>query len=152
MFYFSRRSLAVLATLTPNLQRVCNKVLEDFDFTLIKGHRPEAEQNHAYYIGASTLPWDKSKHNKIPSEGVDASPWPIPENWGAIKDKKLRDILKEHPELTGKVIQKFRFFAFYFIGVGAGMGIKIRWGGDWDMDKDIEDQKFNDLIHLEEVT
>jgi peptidoglycan L-alanyl-D-glutamate endopeptidase CwlK len=25
----------------------------------------------------------------------------------------------------------------------------VRFGGDWDGDKDITDQKFNDLVHFE---
>jgi len=28
-------------------------------------------------------------------------------------------------------------------------GIKLRWGGDWDMDGDMTDQRFNDLVHFE---
>jgi peptidoglycan L-alanyl-D-glutamate endopeptidase CwlK len=29
------------------------------------------------------------------------------------------------------------------------MGIKIRWGGDWDSDGDINDNRFDDLVHVE---
>jgi peptidoglycan L-alanyl-D-glutamate endopeptidase CwlK len=26
---------------------------------------------------------------------------------------------------------------------------RIRWGGDWDMDNDLSDNTFNDLVHFE---
>jgi len=29
------------------------------------------------------------------------------------------------------------------------MGMKIRWGGDWDMDTQTKDNKFDDLVHFE---
>jgi len=29
------------------------------------------------------------------------------------------------------------------------MGLKIRWGGDWDMDTQTKDNKFDDLVHFE---
>jgi peptidoglycan L-alanyl-D-glutamate endopeptidase CwlK len=34
-------------------------------------------------------------------------------------------------------------------GIGQSMGLKIRWGGDWDSDGDINDNKFDDLVHVE---
>jgi len=27
--------------------------------------------------------------------------------------------------------------------------MKIRWGGDWDMDTQTKDNKFDDLVHFE---
>jgi len=35
------------------------------------------------------------------------------------------------------------------MGVASQMGIKIRWGGDWDSDGSVCDNKFNDLVHFE---
>ena len=35
------------------------------------------------------------------------------------------------------------------MGVASQMGIKIRWGGDWDRDTDLSDNRFNDLPHFE---
>ena len=31
------------------------------------------------------------------------------------------------------------------------MGIDIRWGGDWDRDTEVRDNKFDDLVHFEIV-
>jgi peptidoglycan L-alanyl-D-glutamate endopeptidase CwlK len=35
------------------------------------------------------------------------------------------------------------------LGVASQMGLKIRWGGDWDMDTQTKDNKFDDLVHFE---
>jgi len=29
------------------------------------------------------------------------------------------------------------------------MGIRLRWGGDWDGDTELDDNKFDDLPHFE---
>jgi hypothetical protein len=29
--------------------------------------------------------------------------------------------------------------------------LKLRWGGDWDMDTEVKDNKFDDLVHFELV-
>jgi hypothetical protein len=31
-------------------------------------------------------------------------------------------------------------------------GFSIRWGGDWDGDGDLTNQKFDDLFHIELIT
>ena len=36
-------------------------------------------------------------------------------------------------------------------GVAAALGIKIRSGADWDMDRNVSDQSFIDLPHIELV-
>lgn len=41
--------------------------------------------------------------------------------------------------------------AGHFIGVAKKLGYVLRYGGDWDMDQDFDDQTFNDLVHLELV-
>ena len=28
-------------------------------------------------------------------------------------------------------------------------GVEIRWGGDWDSDTQVKDNKFDDLVHFE---
>ena len=33
--------------------------------------------------------------------------------------------------------------------VAKSMGITLRWGGDWDMDTQVKDNKFDDLVHFE---
>lgn len=131
---FSDRSRQRLDSCDDRLQRVFNHVIEEWDCTILCGHRTEEEQAEAYSSGSSKLQFPDSEHNLQPSRAVDASPWPIPENWG----RKRRD-----------EYEKFRYFAFYVMGVASAMGICLRWGGDWDGDKDVLDQNFNDLVHFE---
>jgi peptidoglycan L-alanyl-D-glutamate endopeptidase CwlK len=33
--------------------------------------------------------------------------------------------------------------------VASEEGVNVRWGGDWDGDRDIDDQTFDDLPHFE---
>ena len=35
------------------------------------------------------------------------------------------------------------------VGIAKRKGIKLRWGGDWDRDGELSDNRFNDLGHLE---
>jgi peptidoglycan L-alanyl-D-glutamate endopeptidase CwlK len=44
-----------------------------------------------------------------------------------------------------------RFYAFggFVLGVAQGLGIRIRWGGDWNNNRYLNDQQFNDLVHFE---
>ena len=40
-------------------------------------------------------------------------------------------------------------FAGFVLGVANQMGIKLRWGGDWDQDFEVQDNKFDDFPHFE---
>lgn len=124
---FAPTSLRRLETCHPDLQRLFKELIKHVDCTIIVGHRGEEEQEQAVLQGKSKLHWPKSKHNSTPSMAVDVSPWPV--DW---KDTK-----------------RFYDFAGIVRAQAAILGIKIRWGGDWDGDGDIKDQKFNDLVHFE---
>jgi peptidoglycan L-alanyl-D-glutamate endopeptidase CwlK len=41
------------------------------------------------------------------------------------------------------------YFAGFVKGVASQMGIPIRWGGDWNSDNNLKDNKFDDLPHFE---
>ncbi len=45
---------------------------------------------------------------------------------------------------------RFYYFAGFVMGTAAAMGVRLRWGGDWDGDTELDDQKFRDLVHFEE--
>jgi len=130
---FSKRSLSRLETCHEDLQKVFKKVVEMFDCTIIEGHRGKTKQNKAYADGKSKLKYPKGKHNKKPSIAVDVIPYPI--------DWSNRD--------------RHHYFAGYVLGVAWGMYLqkqishKIRWGGDWDMDTETKDNRFDDLVHFE---
>lgn len=128
-YRWSTTSRGRLLTCDPRLQEVMNAVLQagDMDVTILYGHRTEAEQNRMAEIGRSQLIWPRSKHNSTPSLAIDAAPYPI--DW------------EDRERLT--------LFAGYVMGTARGMGIALRWGGDWDHDWRVKDNRFDDLVHFE---
>jgi len=129
MAFFSEDSKQKLATCDPALQSLFSEVIKHFDCKIICGHRGEKEQNAAFSAGKSKVKYPKSKHNSSPSVAADVMPYPI--DW--------------------KDLNRIRYFAGFVMGVAAQMGISLRWGGDWDMDTDLSDNKFNDLVHFEVI-
>jgi peptidoglycan L-alanyl-D-glutamate endopeptidase CwlK len=127
MPFFSPRSQARLAECDLRLQKLFSEVIIHYDCTILEGHRNEVRQNHMFTSGKSKLSWPDSKHNQKPSLAVDVAPWPI--DW--------------------KNLIQFYHFGGFVLGAAKLMGIPIRWGGDWDMDNDLRDQTFNDLVHFE---
>lgn len=126
---FSRSSKEALGTCDERLQRVFNEVIKHWDCTVMEGHRGKEAQNRAFRNGASKLNWPDGNHNDYPSRAVDVAPYPI--DW--------------------KNLKRFYAFAGFVLGVASQMGIKLRFGGDWDGDRDLDDQTFNDLVHFELV-
>jgi hypothetical protein len=68
-----------------------------------------------------------SMHNFIPSRAVDVVPYPL--DW---KDEN-----------------RMCYFAGMVMERARSLEIKIRWGGDFDMDTELKDQRFVDLPHFE---
>ena len=124
---FSKRSKQRLSTCDERLQKLFKEVVKEFDCTIIEGYRNKAKQDSAYNSGHSKVRYPNGKHNKTPSVAVDVAPYPI--DW---KDR-----------------ERFNYFAGYVLGVASQMGYKVRWGGDWDMDTEVDDNKFDDLVHFE---
>jgi len=126
---FSARSDAHLQTCHDDLQKVFNVVIQFYDCTILEGHRGEFDQNKYFDEKKSRVQWPDGKHNKMPSEALDAMPYPI--DW----------------EDTDRIYH----FAGFVLGIASMMGIKLRYGGDWDGDLSFKDQKFNDLVHYERI-
>jgi len=129
-YSFSRSSLAKLKTCHPDLKRLALEVVKQFDCTVVCGHRDRVQQNLAVIQGRSKTKYPNSKHNSKPSMGIDLAPY--------IAGKGL----------SWSASQCY-YFAGYVIAKAEELGIKIRWGGDWDGDRDVHDQTFNDLVHFE---
>lgn len=137
------KSQKVRETLDPRLQNIVDFVLVTIaDISLISGQRGETEQNEAFESGASTLRFPHSKHNRLPkSYAVDLQPYPMP-NIHAVDDKKRHKAEKKLWASLAYIAGAARVYAF-------ANGIRLVWGGDWDGDGDLTDQKFDDLFHLE---
>ena len=127
---FSKTSLDRLQTCDQKLQLLALAVVQEFDCTVVCGHRSEEEQNLAYAEGNSKLKYPQSKHNQRPSIAMDLAPYIAGQGISWDKDQCY-------------------FFAGYVLATARTLGIPLRWGGDWDGDKDVKDQTFNDLVHFE---
>lgn len=130
---FGTGSKAKLAELHPDLQKILKRGIELADFTITEGHRTEERQNMLFRKGRSKVQWPRSRHNSFPSMAVDIAPYPI--DW-------------ENRE-------EFTYVAGILVGIASELHADgeiehvLRWGGDWDRDGDLDDNKFDDLPHLE---
>lgn len=131
---FSQRSKKNLATCHPDLQRLFNTVIKTFDCTVLEGFRDKAAQDAAVASGHSKLNYPHGKHNSIPSLAADVCPHPL--DWSDIKT--------------------FYWFSGFVLGVAdqlfsqGKMTHKIRWGGDWAVNYDLNDENgLSDLVHFE---
>jgi hypothetical protein len=143
MRQFGNKSKTQMSTLHPELRRLLEHVLQVMDITVTEGHRGEAAQNEAQRTGKSKLRFPDGAHNSFPSNAVDIAPWPIPDNWGDPGPDKLYTL----EELRERA--KFYYLAGIAQGIAYELGIPLRWGGDWNMDNQFKDQKFDDLVHFE---
>lgn len=132
---FSELSTKRLESCHKDLQLIFLTAVQDFDCSIICGHRTEQEQERVYREGKSQLRYPESKHNSFPSMAVDVAPYPI--DW---VDKP-----------------RFYFFAGYVKRLAEELlnqkliNHRLRWGGDWDGDSLVNDQSFYDLPHFELV-
>ncbi len=134
MAKFGARSREKVASCDERLQRVLNRAIKGFDFTVIYGHREKKDQDAAFKMGNSKVQWPDSKHNFIPSRAFDVAPW------------------------IGGQIPWNRVEYFYILAGVIGQAaleecVNLRWGGDWDGDGNIvkydDDERLNDLGHFE---
>ena len=127
---FGTTSKSRLATVHPKLQRILEELVRDYDITIIYGARTLDEQKQLVAEGLSRTM--NSKHipkNDGYAYAVDVAPYPI--DW---------DYEAPYYYMWGRIEE-----------IAKRRGVKLRWGGDWDMDKDFDDQKFMDLVHVEIV-
>jgi peptidoglycan L-alanyl-D-glutamate endopeptidase CwlK len=104
-------------------------VVEHFDCSIIEGHRDEVRQKEMFETGRSQVQFPSSKHNSLPSLAADVMPYPID-----FKDR-----------------ERMHLFAGFVLATAKTLGIEIRWGGDWDRDTEVADNRFDDLVHFELV-
>ena len=134
---FGNTSQERLDTCHEDIQSLFNYVVRNYDCTILEGHRSKEDQQEKFNSGKSKVKWPMSKHNKLPSRGVDVAPYPI--DWGESGSQEERR----------KALARFYYFAGYVLAVSEMLGIRVRWGGDWDGDKIFSDQSFDDLVHWE---
>ena len=124
---FGKRSRERLSTCDKRLQEVFNEVIKTVDCSVLEGHRGKDRQNMLYKEWKTKLTFPKGRHNSSPSNAVDVVPYPV--DWG---DR-----------------ERFHLFAGFVLGIAKGMGINLRWGGDWNINWFVDDNKFDDFPHFE---
>ena len=124
---FGDKSKRELATCRKELQEVFNEVIKTVDCSVLEGHRNKAKQDEYYDEGKSKVKYPNGRHNKLPSMAVDVCPYPI--DWN---DR-----------------ERFHLFAGFVLGIAKSMGINLRWGGDWNQNWFVDDNKFDDFPHFE---
>jgi peptidoglycan LD-endopeptidase CwlK len=105
---FSKKSLNNLSQAKPDLQKLFNEVIKEYDCSIVCGTRGKEEQEAAFNAGYSHAHYGQSPHNFSPSWAVDAVPYP-----DQYDEKKLVDL---------SAIVKIK---------AIDMGIEITWGGDF---------------------
>lgn len=124
---FGKRSRENLSTCNKDLQLIFKEVIRHVDCSVLEGHRSEDRQNALYKEGKTKVKYPRGRHNASPSNAVDVVPYPI--DW---EDR-----------------ERMTLFAGFVLGIANQMGINLRWGGDWDQDFEVQDNKFDDFPHFE---
>ena len=126
---FGKRSKERLATCDERLQEVFNEVIQFVDCSVLEGHRGQERQDQLYIDGKTKVKYPNGRHNSKPSNAVDCTPYPV--DWA---DRERQTL-----------------FAGFVIGLARAKGIKLRWGGDWDQDFQVMDNRFDDFPHFEVI-
>lgn len=136
MTALSASSEAKLATCSSTLQTVVRTVagLWRGELVVLCGHRNEADQNQAFADGKSKKRWPDGEHNAMPSNAVDLVP---------------AEIVAGVRKIDWNDRERMHLLAGMMIAAGAMIGTPIRFGGDWDMDTEVKDNSFDDLVHYE---
>ena len=124
---YSKKSKERLSSCDKRLQDVFHEVIKYVDCSILEGHRSKERQNKLYDEGRTKVKYPNGRHNSSPSKAVDVTPYPV--DW---KDRERQTL-----------------FAGFVLGIARGMGIRLRWGGDWDMDLQVMDNRFDDFPHFE---
>ena len=127
MAKFGKSSRARLATCDDELQKDFNEVIKYVDCSVLEGHRGQERQDILLLESKTKVQYPLGRHNAIPSRAADVVPYPV--DWN---DR-----------------ERFHLFAGFVLGIARSMGIKLRWGGDWNMNFEVDDNKFDDFPHFE---
>ena len=124
---FGKKSLKQLETCHANLRKVFVEVVKTVDCSVLEGHRGKDRQDALYKEGKTKVRYPHGRHNEFLSRAADVVPYPI--DW---EDR-----------------ERFHLFAGFVLGTAKQMGISLRWGGDWNINWFVDDNKFDDFPHFE---
>ena len=124
---FGKKSTKRLLTCHKDLIRVFNEVINHIDCSVLEGHRGQERQDRLFDEGKTQVKYPHGRHNAIISNAIDVTPYPV--DW---EDRERQTL-----------------FAGFVLGIAKSMDINLRWGGDWDGDWQVQDNKFDDFPHFE---
>lgn len=148
---FGRKSKQEWTTLHWDLKIILDRAIQIYDFSILQGARPDAEQARLFALGRSKVDGvtKKSNHQVRPDErgnlvshAVDIAPY----------KKGLDPFNKSEYSL-----RRFYFLMGIIFSVAESLyntghiTHHVRFGIDWDGDFDYSDQSFHDLPHIELV-
>ena len=142
-YSFGKKSQKNLDSCHPDIQKILNRLIQYYDFSVIEGYRSQERQQELFSQGKSTLDGveTKSKHQVYPSMAVDIIPYKKDHNpW-----EDSQDNLKRYYFMMGMV--KSLALEMYINGE---VEHSVRFGLDWQMD-DVYNTKFEftDCPHME---
>jgi peptidoglycan L-alanyl-D-glutamate endopeptidase CwlK len=155
---YGATSLQRLATVHPELQNLMKAVGEHFPNTILEGERTVEQQEKNVAKGVSQTM--NSKHVRTPAEAVDAAPDPL--SWpqaakllsriesvaGQLTDEQEAEVMAL-VEGYVREVSRWYYFGGFVLGYAQELNVEIRWGGDWNSNRQLEDQTFHDLPHFE---
>ncbi len=135
MYKLSQRSISRLSETDPRIREIVFEAINsspiDFGIPEYGGRRSPTEQNTLFKNGKSKCDGYEKLSRHQSGLAFDIFPYV---NGSANWDKRYCFLLAGH-----------------ILATAHRLGYKLKWGGDWDMDMDLDDQTFNDLVHFELV-
>lgn len=126
---FGTRSNAHLQTVHWKLLMIAEEAIKITDFSIVEGYRSNTRQAQLLASGHSKAGPGDSKHNVFPARAFDFAPYPI--DW----------------QDTERFV--YVWGVIYAAAYSLGLHNDIRWGGDWDRDERMADERFRDYGHVE---
>ena len=111
------------------MQDLFNEVIKYVDCSVLEGHRSGEIKDKLYEEGKTKVKYPNGRHLANPSNAVDVVPYPV--DWN---DR-----------------ERFHLFAGFVLGLAQSKEINIRWGGDWNKNFEVDDNKFDDFPHFERI-
>lgn len=137
MPFYGQKSKDNLAQAHPDLRKIFNRVILYYDHLIADSYRTKAKQ-HEYFVKKLSKVDYPTVHNTKPSNAVDAYVYE--------HDKGADYNERQANDFAGFV----KAVAIIMLEEGE-INHKIRCGNDWNMNRDVNDQTFNDPGHFEIV-
>lgn len=135
MYQLSQRSKQRISTTDERVQIIVEEAIRispiDFGIPAYGGKRTDEEQHELFEQGKSKCDGYSKRSRHQSGLAFDIFPY-----------------------VGGKADYDPRYcfmLAGVFLSVANDFGYKLKFGGDWDMDMDLDDQTFFDLVHFELV-